>query len=92
VKKEATHEDEATILSKIVDQLGSNGMHPIGDFQSTGSPIGNRSSPGLMTCSGASDDTSIFTRTRGPLNIKDQTGRSAHKEIGPTSNISIVLS
>jgi hypothetical protein len=24
VKKEATHEDEATILSKIVDQLGSN--------------------------------------------------------------------
>jgi hypothetical protein len=25
VKKEVTHEDEATILSKIVDQLGSNG-------------------------------------------------------------------
>jgi hypothetical protein len=25
VKKEGTHEDEATILSKIVDQLGSNG-------------------------------------------------------------------
>jgi hypothetical protein len=25
VKKEATHEDEATILSKTVDQLGSNG-------------------------------------------------------------------
>jgi hypothetical protein len=56
---------------------------PIGDFQSTGSPIGNRSSPGLMTCSGASDDTSIFIRTRGPLNIKDQTDRSAHKEVGP---------
>jgi hypothetical protein len=55
---------------------------PIGDFQSTGSPIGNRSSPGLMTCSGASDDTSIFTRTRKPLNIKDQTVRSTHKEVG----------
>jgi hypothetical protein len=25
VKKEATHEDEATILSKAVDQLGLNG-------------------------------------------------------------------
>jgi hypothetical protein len=25
VKKEATHEDEATIISKTVDQLGSNG-------------------------------------------------------------------
>jgi hypothetical protein len=25
VKKEATHEDEATILSKTVDQFGSNG-------------------------------------------------------------------
>jgi hypothetical protein len=33
VKKEATHKDEATILSKTVDQLGLNGMHPIGDFQ-----------------------------------------------------------
>jgi hypothetical protein len=31
----------------------------IGDFQSTGNPIRNRSSPGLMTCSGANDDTSI---------------------------------
>jgi hypothetical protein len=30
-----------------------------------------------------SDDTSIFTRTRGALNIKDQAARSAHKEIGP---------
>jgi hypothetical protein len=26
------------------------------------------------------------------LNIKDQTDRSAHKEVGPTSNISRVLS
>jgi hypothetical protein len=25
VKKEATYEDEATIISKIIDQLGSNG-------------------------------------------------------------------
>jgi hypothetical protein len=25
MKKEATHEDEANILSKTVDQLGSNG-------------------------------------------------------------------
>jgi hypothetical protein len=25
VKKETTHDDEATILSKTVDQLGSNG-------------------------------------------------------------------
>jgi hypothetical protein len=56
---------------------------PIGDFQSTGSPIGNRSSPSLMMCSGASDDTSIFTWTRGPLNIKDQTGKLTHKEIEP---------
>jgi hypothetical protein len=56
---------------------------PISDFQSTGSPVRNRSSPGLMTCSRASDNTSIFTQTRGPLNIKDQTGRSAHKEVGP---------
>jgi hypothetical protein len=29
------------------------------------------------------DDTSIFTRSRGSLNIKDQAGRSAHKEVGP---------
>jgi hypothetical protein len=36
-----------------------------------------------MTCSRASDDTSIFTRTRGPLNIKDQASRSAHKEVRP---------
>jgi hypothetical protein len=28
------------------------------------------------------DDTSIFTRTR-VLNIKDQTDRSVHKEVGP---------
>jgi hypothetical protein len=25
MKKEVTHEDEATILSKIIDQLGLNG-------------------------------------------------------------------
>jgi hypothetical protein len=55
--------------------------HMIGDFQSTSSQIVNRSSPGLMMCSGASDDTSIFTRTRGSLNIKDQANRSAHKEV-----------
>jgi hypothetical protein len=30
-----------------------------------------------------SDDTSIFIRTRGALNIKDQADRSAHKEVGP---------
>jgi hypothetical protein len=64
---------------------------PIDDFQSTSSPIENRSSPGLMTCSGANDDTSIFTRARGSLNIKDQTVRSAYKEVRPTSNISRVL-
>jgi hypothetical protein len=52
-------------------------------FQSTGSPIEDRSSPGLMTCLGASDDTSIFIQTREALNIKDQTGRSVHKEVGP---------
>jgi hypothetical protein len=57
--------------------------HPISDFQSTDSPIGNWSSPRLMTCSGASDDISIFAWTRGPLNIKDQADRSAHKEVGP---------
>jgi hypothetical protein len=60
VKKEVTHEDEATILSKIVDQLDSNGC-----VRSVIRPIGNRSLSGLMMCSGASDDTSIFTRTRG---------------------------
>jgi hypothetical protein len=27
--------------------------------------------------------TSIFTRTRGPLNIKDQANRSVYKEIEP---------
>jgi hypothetical protein len=56
---------------------------PIGDLQSTGSPIRNQNSPALMTCSGASDDTSIFTWTMGPLNIKDEIGRLAHKEVGP---------
>jgi hypothetical protein len=29
------------------------------------------------------EDTSIFTRTRGPLNIKDQADRSTYKEVGP---------
>jgi hypothetical protein len=86
VKKEATHEDEATILSKTVDQLGSNGGVRSVIFSPLIAPSG------LMTCSGASDDTSIFTRTRSPLNIKDQTDRSAHKEVEPTSNISRVLS
>jgi hypothetical protein len=38
---------------------------PIDDFQSTGSPIENQSSSGLVTYLEASDDTSIFTRTRG---------------------------
>jgi hypothetical protein len=28
------------------------------------------------------DDTSIFIRIRGPLNIKDQADKSAHKELG----------
>jgi hypothetical protein len=32
-------------------------------------------------CSGASDSTSIFARTRGPLKIKDQTGRMTHKDV-----------
>jgi hypothetical protein len=36
-----------------------------------------------MMCSTASDDTSIFTRTRRPLNIKDQTDRSVHKKVEP---------
>jgi hypothetical protein len=31
----------------------------------------------------STNDTSIFTRTRGPLNIKDQVGRSACKVVGP---------
>jgi hypothetical protein len=34
-------------------------------------------------CSGANDDTSIFTRTRGAPNIKDQTDISTHKEVAP---------
>jgi hypothetical protein len=36
-----------------------------------------------MTCLGASDDTSIFAQTRGPLKIKDQTGTTTHKDVGP---------
>jgi hypothetical protein len=83
VKKEATHKDKATIISKTVDQVDLNQGGSIGDFQSTSSPIRNQNSPGLMTYSGASDDTSIFTRTRGTLNIKHQTDRSTHKEVGP---------
>jgi hypothetical protein len=61
----------------------SGQMHPIGDYQSAGSPIGNRSSPGLIAYSWASDNTSFFTRTRGPLKIKDQIGRITHKDVGP---------
>jgi hypothetical protein len=38
----------------------------------------------LMTCSGASDDTSIFAQTRGPLKIKDQTDITTNKDVGPS--------
>jgi hypothetical protein len=53
----------------------------IGACQFTGSPIRNRSSPCLMMCSGVSDATSIFIRTRGPLKIKDQIGKTAYKDV-----------
>jgi hypothetical protein len=47
----------------------------------------------LMLVSGRElTDISIFTQTRGLLNIKDQAGRLIHKEVGPTSNISRVIS
>jgi hypothetical protein len=83
VEKDVKQEDEITILSKIklISLVGQR--RPIGDCQSTGSPIGNQSSPGLMRCSGASDDTSIFARTRNPLKIKDQIDRITHKDVGP---------
>jgi hypothetical protein len=92
VKKEATYEDEATILSKTVDQLGSNGGVRSVIFSPSVARLGTKVCQVLMTCSGASDDTSIFTQTSGPLNIKDQAGRSAHKEVEPISNISRVIS
>jgi hypothetical protein len=64
---------------------------PIGDFQSTGSSIGNQSLPSLMMSSEVSDYTSIFTWTRGHWisNIK-QADRPI-KRLGPRSNISRVL-
>jgi hypothetical protein len=39
-----------------------------------------------MRCSWASDDTSIFARTRSPLKIKDQ-AKHPMKMLGPTSTI-----
>jgi hypothetical protein len=83
VKKDVEQEDKATILSKIklISLVRTEAL--IGDWQSVGSPIGNRSSLGLMTCSGASDDISIFAWTRGPLKIKDQTCRTTHKDVEP---------
>jgi hypothetical protein len=69
-------------IKNKVDHLDPN-RGVIRDCQSVGSPFGNRSSLGLMTCSGASDNTSIFTWTRGPLKINDQTGRTSHKDVGP---------
>jgi hypothetical protein len=65
---------------------------PIGDFQSTGSPIGNRSSPYLMKYSGDSDDTSIFTQTRGHWISKIIQIDQLIKRLSPISNISRVLS
>jgi hypothetical protein len=35
-----------------------------------------------MTCSADSDDTSIFAQTRGLVKIKDQTVRTAYKDVG----------
>jgi hypothetical protein len=65
---------------------------PIGDFQSTGSPIRNRSSPGLMTCSGVTNDTSIFIRTRGHWISKIRQADQSIKKLGSTSNILRVIS
>jgi hypothetical protein len=59
----------------------------IDNCQSAGSPIGNQSSLGLMTCSGATDDTSIFTWYGGPLKMKDQSDRTTIKMMGPTCNV-----
>jgi hypothetical protein len=60
VKKDVELEDDATILSKVkpINSVRTNAL--IGNCQSAGSPIGNRSLSSLMTCLGASDDTSIF--------------------------------
>jgi hypothetical protein len=65
---------------------------PIGDFQSTGSLIGNQILLGLMMCSGASDDISIFTWTRGHWISKIRQTDQPIKRFGPTSNTSRVLS
>jgi hypothetical protein len=61
----------------------SEQRRPIGDWQSASSLIENQSSPGLMTCSGASDDTSNFVYIRGTLKIKEQVGRTTHEDIEP---------
>jgi hypothetical protein len=60
---------------------------PIGDCQSTSSPIGNRSSLGLMMCSGANGDASIFAWIGDPQKTKDQSGRTTMKTMGLTCSI-----
>jgi hypothetical protein len=60
VMKEVEQEDEATIMLRMKSLNLVRIEGPIDDCPSAGSPIENRSSPGLMTCSGASDDTSNF--------------------------------
>jgi hypothetical protein len=53
----------------------------IGGCQSADSPIENRSSPGLMICSRANDDTLIFSSLGGPLKTKDQPSRTTHDDV-----------
>jgi hypothetical protein len=82
MKKDTEQEDEATILSKkkLISLVRTEASDRWLLIHS--SSIGNRSSPGLMTCSWASDDTPIFVRTTDPLKIKDQIYRITHKNIG----------
>jgi hypothetical protein len=64
----------------------------IGDCQLAGRSIRNQSSSGLIMCSGACDDASSFTWTRGPLKTKDQLGRTTIQMMGPTCSIRRVWS
>jgi hypothetical protein len=71
VKKDVEQEDEATILSEVKLTSLVRTKTSIGGCQSAGSPIENRSSPGLMMYSEPSDDTSNFAFPAGLLKIKD---------------------
>jgi hypothetical protein len=81
VKKDAEQEDEAAIMPKMKSFSLVRIEGPIGDCQSVGSPIGNRSSPGLMMCLGASDDTSI-SPNQEPTEDQTSGRQNAHEDVG----------